>query len=206
MGKNNNRKSSYKNKITFLNTSNTLIFLDWDDTLFPTTWSLNQIEMSSKDLKKFDHELSKFLNMLRRYGKIVIVTNGSTEWFKSTISYLKITKKINIKVISASELYGKYSNNPTKRKMRVFHEILDRSKFINIISIGDSYEERNALLSLRNTKKYRTFKSIKFIGKPRLSTMINQICALGDIFDRFYESKKNLNIKFNVERNKFYYM
>lgn len=96
--------------------NNTLLILDWDDTLFPTTWLVKQnIDLSQnindvkilKYFSKLDEILYKFLSNLNKLGKVVIITNAVKKWIYVTTELLPKTKKIiniNSDVISAREI------------------------------------------------------------------------------------------------------
>ena len=68
--------------------SETLIILDWDDTLFPTSWLYqNKIDLSDSHIRneyqtlfaELDNILYSLLIKLINLGKVVIVTNASSK-------------------------------------------------------------------------------------------------------------------------------
>ena len=83
---------------------NTIIIIDWDDTLFPTT-AYRQQKISLHNLKILDNTIPKVLN----YNNTYIVSNASNEWLYKSINMLPKTKehikKYKIPVISAREKY-----------------------------------------------------------------------------------------------------
>ena len=94
----------------------TLIIVDWDDTLYPTSWVVNnKIDLTSpitklkytKYYKTLDICLSSTLNHLKLYGDILIITNAMTEWVELSLSVLPITKRVieYIPIVSARARY-----------------------------------------------------------------------------------------------------
>ena len=81
-----------------INNTTTLIILDWDDTLFPTSWiSKNNIEFLSNENKdllynkffyKLDIKLVNLFTKMNKCGKIIIITNALLNWIDMSISIL----------------------------------------------------------------------------------------------------------------------
>jgi len=93
----------------------TILFFDWDDTLFPSNW-LQQSdgffrplsETNSELFKKLGERLEAVLKLAMSLGKVVIVTNSSEPWISISVRtfmpYLSPLIK-EIKVIYARSLY-----------------------------------------------------------------------------------------------------
>ena len=73
---NKNLKDKYKNTNTTITPHNTLFILDWDDTLFPTTWTtknnINLLDNSAREqyvihFQQLDRILSSFLRSISKY-------------------------------------------------------------------------------------------------------------------------------------------
>ena len=193
----------------------TLIILDWDDTLFPTTWvTSNRINLNNniekiknqKYFKQLDDELSSFLITLKKYGEIIIVTNAMPEWIQLSSVVLPKTSVIlkDIKIFSARKMFQeKYPSNSMKWKELTFKEVLkqkyENKSFANIISIGDAEYEYNALINLIN-HEYNTakiLKSVKFIKNPSRNMLIEQLSTLKIAFPSI--SKKPTHLDLIVE-------
>ena len=151
-----------------------LFIIDWDDTLFPTTWvNKNKIDFNKKDLiteyKLYFLELDKTINLLleslNKIGDVFIVTNANINWIKSCLINLNLTRKTiisnNIRIVSARDSYSHVNSSPTEWKILTFQDIIEDiinkinknikpNTIINIISIGDAMYEYIALINLDN--------------------------------------------------------
>lgn len=161
---------TYKNKIYLTN----IFIIDWDDTLYPTSWvNKNSIDVSKTSILQeykiyfleLDKTISGLLESLNQVGDVWIVTNANINWIKSCLIGLELTRKTimknNIRIVSARDSYSLNSTSPTEWKILTFQDILediiskiaDRIKsntYINIISIGDAMYEYMALINLDN--------------------------------------------------------
>jgi hypothetical protein len=158
-----------------INNKTTLIILDWDDTLFPTSWINknnigflsveNRIILYNKYFYKIDNNLEHLLYKLTNCGKVFIITNALLNWIDMSVNILpktsKLLKKNIIKIVSARGEYSHYTSNMTEWKKLAFkrelESLLQNTKINNIISIGDAEYEYMALINLyeNNKQKYR---------------------------------------------------
>lgn len=190
----NTRLNKGMNKRLNTGRNNTLIIIDWDDTLYPTTWTLeNSINLAmpqtrykyAKYFEYLDDKLSEMLQYLTTLGDVVIITNAMIEWIDLTTSMLPKTKKVlrNIEVISARSRYQNKVQMPEWKKHTFLEEYIKRSRskhYTNILSLGDAEFEYNALVNLHkhnvtqnNQGKY--LKSIKFIKSSNYNELIEQL-------------------------------
>ena len=193
---------------------NSLTILDWDDTLFPTTWILkNSFNLSNPLLinkyivffSELDNLLYKILMNFLKHGNVVIVTNAMIKWVTISSTILPNTKKIikdRIDVISARDTYKE--SLPGRMhlwKRLIFEKLFHKNKanIMNIISIGDANYELHALINLY--KKYdhgkRKLKSIKFMQNPSYDSLIDQLNVLNQSVDKIILSKKHMDLHFN---------
>lgn len=163
-----------------------LFIIDWDDTLFPTTWfNKNNIDLNKRNslieynlyFLELDKTISLMLDSLNKIGDIFIVTNANINWIKSCLLNLNLTRKIiinnNIRIVSARDSYSQINSSPTEWKILTFQDIVEDiinkinknikpNTIINIISIGDAMYEYMALINLDNfIKSYLNDKKIK---------------------------------------------
>lgn len=195
----------------------TLIILDWDDTLFPTSWVLkNNIDVNDTTIlndnghlfEKLDLILYKLLLNCLKCGKVVIVTNAMVKWVTISSKMLPKTKKLidkNIDIISARDIYQK--EMPKKQfvwKKLIFEQLviehfMDKQyKVENIISIGDADYEFQALIDLYEDfkMKKRILKAIKFLQGPDYESLIDQLQVLNKSIFKVCNSKNHMDLKF----------
>lgn len=195
---------------------NTLFFLDWDDTLFPTNWvTRNRINLMlpvSRDqyivyFQELDRVLSKFLTKVMSLGKVIIVTNALLDWVQISSIVLPNTYHLlkSIEIVSARGLYRKKSNNMMHWKAMAFRSLISREfknrSLMNVISVGDAEYEYQALISLmfenRNTKKY--LKSVKFMKDPTHDLLIDQLEVLNSAVPNIHEKDNHLDLVFDQQ-------
>lgn len=204
-----------------LSRERTLIILDWDDTLFPTTWVTsndinikNVTSINSKTIIDFfsniDIELDQLLQTLLNCGHIAIITNAMLNWINISSGILPRTSKLlehnkkNIDIISARGSYQDKSNDPMDWKKLAFTEIIKRNKFRklnNIISIGDAEYEYKALVNLHdkpNTKNYKLLKSVRFVKYPSNHILLDQIRVMQKAAIKVCTTKTHLDLRFEM--------
>lgn len=163
----------------------TIIILDWDNTMLATTsLGVTITQLLDKYVitdyqKKYLHDTSivieKLITLLLTYGEINIITASEQGWVEETMRkfYPNIQHILSkIKIYSARSLYEKrYPDNPYLWKHKTFEDVL--YPYIrklglrkNIISIGDSQCERQALLEVAKGKFNTVAKSVKLMDNP----------------------------------------
>jgi len=194
-----------------INKNNTLIILDWDDTLFPTSWFIqNNIDLNESYMKnlyisyfiELDNVLYKLLKKLIILGDVMIITNALIEWINTSSSVLPKTKKIieKITVISARKNYQCYFPNMTDWKKQAF-KVAKSHNYINVISVGDAHYEYNALIELYNNDHATLLKSIKFINDPEYHVVIDQLNVIYDIIPKICNITEHLDLKFKLKHD-----
>lgn len=199
--------------------SETLIILDWDDTLFPTSWILkNNIDIESgllsqeymKHFMLLDKLLYNLLSKLLLLGKVVIVTNALLGWIKVSgitvpNTYKLIVKGIN--VISARGAYQKefpyniykWKDLAFKREVAMYY--MKKYNIHNIISVGDADYEYQALIGLSNWKNLHNkkvfLKSIKFKPTPNFDVLTDELEVLNKNISHVWKAKKHYDLVFN---------
>ena len=98
-----------------------LIIVDWDDTIFPTSWILKKnINVITKNylndknimkiINRLDTILCKLLEKMISVGKVIIITNATLSWIKHCCTILLKSNEIiikNVEIISANDNYSK---------------------------------------------------------------------------------------------------
>lgn len=230
---NSNKYNSYTNNITKINKinkintkynsfdnqydikSSTVIILDWDDTLFPTSWVVNNNINLTDSLNrwkylsifnKLDNILCALIKKLQKYGQVIIITNALLNWIKDSVSVLPKTSEVikYIKILSARQLFQTQSNDIMEWKKRTFKQIINNKinnkKILNIISIGDAEYEYRALIDLYNydKSKKKILKSIRLIHNPNKNILIDQLMVLYNIIPNICSYNNHIDWNFKI--------
>jgi hypothetical protein len=197
-------------------TKQSLIILDWDDTLFPTSWiSDNSINITDSKFKQ--HHIQYFMNLdymlyelfthIYSIGNIdiVIVTNAQEKWIWASLQVLPETEKFvkrYIQVISARDLYKKKVQSIDDWKKLTFRDIIKNNSykynsFNNIISIGDAKYEYNALIDLSNkNEKNRFLKTIRIIPASNYNLLLDQLTVLKNSINKICNINTHMDLLF----------
>jgi hypothetical protein len=213
---NNKRTQKYNKKDLHIDSQNTLFIIDWDDTLYPTTWIVeNNIDLTDpklryKYIKYFEHlddQLSSALNHIITLGEIIIITNAMPEWIELSVSVLPKTKKClrNIEVVSARRRYQNRTKMPDWKKYAFLEEVLKRikkNKLQNILSLGDAEFEYNALLNLYklDSLPHKYLKSIKFIRSLDYNVLIEQIMMIRQNISDLCKAQRHIDVLFQYDK------
>src|SRR3972149_5005925 len=147
--------------------NHTLVILDWDDTLFPTTWTINNdIDISNQKVREkyqvvfaeLDNILYELFDKTIKYGKIIIVSNASAYWVKLSLKMLPNTNRLvqnNILILSARDLHQNNHSINVWKDLTFFNIVNSFKNFDNIISIGDAEYEYRALINLYDSNNHR---------------------------------------------------
>jgi hypothetical protein len=171
--------------------NHTLIIFDWDDTLLPSSWLLQQglkIAPNSKPpndeqkevLSRVAQHVVRTLSMAKRAGTVIIITNAEKGWVELTSRHFLpavVPLLEGIKVLSARSTFEpNWPAHPIKWKSLAFYNeivafyAMARKQYAegyreNVMSIGDSMHEREALIEATELRDCWT-KSIKFLDAP----------------------------------------
>jgi len=191
--------------------SKTLIIFDFDDTLFCTkyfdTFSIpykdifnNMISLEEInpglviELKQLENTILQLFNNLQKKYDIIIISNAEIKWINNCMTYFfeQLNEYINenkIKIYSAKNIFSKLIKDKSKWKIKCFKKAIkelykdDINIDLNVISIGDGIEEKEAVFNLTKNiefnKKIRP-KYIKMISFPSVSSIILQLKYLND--------------------------
>lgn len=197
------------NKQHKIDNTTTIIIIDWDDTLYPTSWSLkNNISLTNginTYFEKLDEHVSSLLKIILSYGEIIIVTNAIASWVHTTLTVMPKTKKIlnNINIISARDRYQYIANIDDWKKYTFLEEVNKRYYINNIVSVGDAEYEYNALINLYNVNTNRYLKAIKFIKTTDYDIFIEQLILLKQYIQYFCITPKHIDTCVCYDSNMF---
>jgi len=189
--------------------NNMILIIDWDDTLFPTTW-VNSKNINITDtttclkyksyFDNLDDILYLFLKNIfsKKLRKQIIVTNASKKWILDCYNLLPKSKLLlvsNIDLISARDLHYMKHPNPDIWKKLVFKDIHNSNKDVKtIISIGDADYEYRALINLYNN--VINLKAVRLLNKPDVFKLCDQMATLNRALSKIIYSSNNLDIYF----------
>lgn len=208
-------KTSYNKKELHIDRKNTIIIIDWDDTLYPTSWTVeNNIDLTNpksrykyiKYFEKLDDNLNLMLNEMLTLGEIVIITNAMPEWVELSLSVLPKTKKTmkKIEIISARAKYQNTVKMQDWKKYTFLEEMNKRSKnkrYTNVLSLGDAEFEYNALINLYDAKvlPHKYLKAIKFIKTADYNIIVEQICMLESNIAEICRMPRHMDLTFDTK-------
>jgi len=167
----------------------TLIFLDWDDTLLPSSYlrcqglridgaepSMEQADL----LRRAERQSARTLRTAKRLGSVVVVTNAEWGWVELSCSRFMpgLTPLLEgVKIRSARSLFEPQGvQSPRSWKHLAFTEELhgfceaakEKGCIANVLSLGDSVHERDALLRVTDDLPGCWGKSVKLIDRPSM--------------------------------------
>ena len=205
---------SHKNSIKKpLKLINNIIILDWDDTLLCTSYLSpfgyfeENSKLNTKDLElinKLQKKVITFLYKIIQFGDTFIVTNSELSWVQYScqkffpLLYKNQILKNKIKIFSAREKYENlYPRNPNLWKTFMFNDITqkyNKNFLTNIVCIGDSYNEMEAVKTLHPKFRECYIKCVKFKYHPNVQELYEQLKLVNNKFDYLFKVYKNLNI------------
>jgi hypothetical protein len=193
-----------------MNYNKNICLLDWDDTLFPTSWFINnKNNINEKYFYKIDNYISFLLREILKYSNCVIVSNANMKWIMYCLRLLPTTNKIinnNIQIISTVDCFDNV--NITKRKNNVFFNIIYKfniknkmlyleEKYKNILVIGDDVFEYNATKLIYKYSKNNIIKYIAMINNNNnILYFFDQMELLTNQIYFFFKNKSNMDVQF----------
>ena len=192
--------------------STCLVFLDWDDTCFPTSWlnskdlhlgDLARDHFEQKDLELIEKTLFAFLDAFSVDTTLVFLSAGEKQWTRICTSLL--SPKL------ATRIYPLI--NPTEAELEIrsvgwkgieMQKVLEGyirngRTFASILSIGDSLLERNGVFSLQNLGLSSKLKSIKLVDKPNLEQWRRQLELLISCAQYAISVKTDLDLMLTIK-------
>lgn len=169
-------------QLQFAEPSQTLIFFDWDDTLFPTTeifykWAQPRKSTTTRPLPKgLEEALQPWRQALREYivmacalsDNCVILTNATRPWIDTCLGRFApelvplFEKQSNLRVVYAREVADtseRSSKDLTSAKLQAmkteaknFYNRYPGQSWKNIVSLGDMQYEHDAIQALASER------------------------------------------------------
>ena len=210
--------------------SKTLIIFDFDDTLFCTKYfdtfalsyqdifackvSLEEINPCLvRELKQLESTIIElFINLQQNYH-IIIISNADLKWINNCLTHFlsELKEHINendIKIYSAKNMFSKIVKNSKEWKSKCFKKVIlemyknDLNSDLNVISIGDSKEEKKAVFNLTKFLEFRKIhpKFIHMISFPSAASIILQLKYLNDNINNMIIDNNTI-FKLNIQIN-----
>lgn len=185
----------------------TAILFDWDDTLLGST-CLAGSGLRVDETCPLPHHIAEELALLEKVvisilkeasklGHVYLITNAETGWIElSAQRFLpRVLDALNntgtghsVRVLSARSTYeDAHPDSPCEWKTQAFvnemitHDSrfrLNRNRTFNIVSIGDSINERTAAHAIPRRLQNTRIKTIKFVERPSLEQLRKQLDLL----------------------------
>ncbi|KAK8803872.1 hypothetical protein WA158_001566 [Blastocystis sp. Blastoise] len=189
-----------------------LTIFDWDDTLMPSTWLVENVSDEKdlngdvkKKLQNIEDYVYLVLSQIIQFSTVVIITNSEEGWVEYCCeNFFNRLKPLmdGISIVSARTIYQDSFESPFMWKQLCFKEVIsDYISFLpsqcsySIISIGDSEQEHEALNDCKNYCDNRTFlKSIKFLENPSLYHLRRELHYLYNNFVTILENQCDLDV------------
>jgi len=184
----------------------TVIIFDWDDTLLCTSYlNLRQDQNLSgtteRHLREIEGAARKLLELAMTLGHTFIITNAMNGWVEYSSAkwvpeMLPVLQKLH--VISARTKYEPhFPGEVGKWKIQAFLEVqrqLDSQIITNLISLGDSNFEMDAVHVMGKEFAQALVKTIKFRENPSPEELLKQLELVTQKFAKIVENARNLKI------------
>ncbi|CAJ1343624.1 unnamed protein product [Effrenium voratum] len=193
----------------------TLIIFDWDDTVMPSSWVLEEgLQLEGEELPEQQKvrlsELSKLaaetLALAGQLGTVLLVTNAETGWVElSCQRFLPdlLPALRTVRTLSARTQYETPRvSSPFEWKhraflceiSRTFEGSLAKPRRRNILSFGDSGHEREALIKATVNMPHTRTKSIKFLDRPGVEELRKQHALMGKCLRKIVHHDGNVDL------------
>jgi len=194
----------------------TVIIFDWDDTLLCTSYIINSNGSSFDDVarplqRQLDTIESNAIGLLEvalKLGQVFIITNARNGWVEySAMKYLPglvpVLEKVT--VISARHRYeGAFPGEYHQWKIHAFLEVqqtLNNQIITNLISVGDSVIEMEAVHVMGKEFEQALVKTVKFRDNPFPDELARQLELVRETFESICMNPRNLKIGLIRKRN-----
>lgn len=188
----------------------TVCIFDWDDTLLPTSYvGFRQEEAIPdsirRDLRGIEKAAKSLLEQAQQVGRTFIITNALSSWVEySAMKFLPNLAETlrTIPVISArGEYEAQYPGEHGQWKVQAFLQVqrqLDSQIITNLISVGDSVFEMDAVHIMGREFAQAIVKTVKFRDNPSAEELRKELELVNTKFEHI--ATKAQNLKITLER------
>lgn len=193
----------------------TIVIFDWDDTVLPSSWVQDQglrLDADSmpspeqqQQLAELARHAARTMRKAKKLGTVVLVTNAERGWIE--LSCLKFLPALypaleSVKILSARTEYETPAlSSPFDWKLKAFISEIERvlqtdpNRRKNILSVGDSSHEREALIRATHFLPNCRTKSLKFVERPTIDQLCKEhLMICGSCFRRIVHHDGNLDL------------
>jgi len=196
----------------------TVFIFDWDDTVLPSSWiqsqglRLDRASVVTAEQRELLGEAARAaavtVKYAKQHGTVVFVTNAERGWIElSCQKFLPTLLPLleDIRFVSARTTYeGPSCVSPLDWKLQAFDVEIERHftpavladpcKRKNVLSLGDSVHEREALMTAASGLPNCQAKSLKFMERPDIPQLCKQHELISGSFDRITHHDGNLDL------------
>jgi hypothetical protein len=198
----------------------TIFIFDWDDTVLPTTWLEEQglfpddstVTLNAEQetlLNAVAERASETLRVAKAHGTVVLVTNAEHGWVELSCQQFMpslLPSLEGVKILSARSTFEWCAETrierPSEWKYLAFYSEIgefyelsahgDRRK--NVISIGDSPHERQALIRVMEHIPNSCVKAMKFTERPNIEQLLDEHKLLNECLGDIVHHKGSLDL------------
>jgi len=194
----------------------TVLIFDWDDTMLPSSWVQekglrldNEVPLPpehQRELAVLSRHVTETLRLAKQLGTVVLVTNAERGWIE--LSCQRFLPALgpsleSVKMLSARSEYERPDlPSPFEWKLRAFGSEIGRNfasdvggcRKKNILSLGDSAHEREAVLRVTACMPNCRTKSLKFVERPSIDQLCRQHQLIANCFRRIVHHDGNLDL------------
>ncbi|CAE7906247.1 URA1 [Symbiodinium microadriaticum] len=198
-------------------TEDTVLIFDWDDTMLPSSWlseqslSLDEASHISSEqeaqLAVLAQTAAKTLRVAKRYGKVVLVTNAECGWIELSCQKFMPSLYPHLEDVTLFSARSTYENQgmaaPFQWKYLAFeteicnyYESLTSDRLKNVISFGDSFHEREAVIRVTERLKNCCTKTLKFTDRPIPELLLKEHALIQGCFKDIVSHDGSLDLCF----------
>lgn len=198
----------------------TIIILDWDDTICPTTALSREVGLEAAleghckaGIDELTMEAKLAIEKCREVAsEVIIVTNGVAGWVEASCERWLPDLRATLDTLEYTSARSTWQpmgiSTPTGWKVAAFEEILRKfysryngQSWKNVIVIGDGCYEHEALSFVTGSAppgRCRA-KSIRFATQPSVSTLTRELQMLRESLDSIVQHDDNMDQNFMAE-------
>eukprot|EP01071_Lankesteria_metandrocarpae_P002168 Lankesteria_metandrocarpae@DN2130_c0_g1_i2.p1 len=193
--------TSFINKMSSSSVSSRWVAFEGPSGSDAHTRAKNKISTCERQLKLIEAHALKLLKSALKMGRVFIITNAAEGWVEfSSAKYLPLLGPVleKITIISARERFEpSFPGDYHRWKIHAFLEVqqsLNNQIITNLISLGDSTMEMEAVLVMGKECARALVKTIKFRERPTPFELAKQLEIVEQKFGKICNNARNLKI------------